>query len=108
VIALEDAHAIVIGIANYAQINKLPPAVLADARDTCSLLVDPLHCGYPKGNVRLLLDGEATGAAIRRALADVAATSTPPASATSKTGRDNVALDTIAGMATSNSAISLR
>lgn len=73
----EDAHAVVIGIADYAQINKLPPAVLADAQDIYSVLIDPLHCGYPRDNVQLLLDDEATRAAIRQALTDTAAASTP-------------------------------
>jgi hypothetical protein len=74
---LLHAHAIVIGIANYIQVNRLPPTVLADARDIYSVLIDPLLCGYSKADVRLLLDDEATGAAIRQALADISAASTP-------------------------------
>jgi len=75
--AMDNAHALVIGIANYQQINKLPPAVLKDARDIHDLLIDPQHCGYPPEHVGLLLDGQATGAAVRQALGDLAARSDP-------------------------------
>jgi hypothetical protein len=69
---IENAHAMVVGIANYWHINKLPPSVLDDAKDIYSLLIDPQHCGYPKDNALLLLDGQATQAAIRNALAELA------------------------------------
>lgn len=49
--------------------------MLQDARDVHDLLADPQHCGYPPGNVQLLLDGAATQTAIRQALADLAARS---------------------------------
>jgi hypothetical protein len=70
--AMPNAYALVIGIANYQHIHKLPPTVLKDAQDIYELLIDPQHCGYPAENVRLLLDGQATQAAIRRALAELA------------------------------------
>jgi hypothetical protein len=69
--AMDNAHALVIGIANYEHINQLPPTVLKDAQDVHDLLVDASHCGYPSDNVQLLLDGSATQAAIRQALADL-------------------------------------
>jgi hypothetical protein len=69
---MDNAHALVIGIANYEHVNKLPPTVLTDAKDIRDLLIDLNHCGYPSGNVRLLLDGQATGEAIRQELADLA------------------------------------
>jgi hypothetical protein len=72
---MDNAHALVIGIADYQQINKLPPTVVKDARDIYDLLVDAEHCGYPEGNVTLLLDGQATQAAVRQALVDLAARS---------------------------------
>ena len=72
---LDNAHALVVGIANYQHINRLPPTVLKDAQDIHDLLIDPRHCGYPPDNVQLLLDGQATQAAIRQALADLAARS---------------------------------
>jgi hypothetical protein len=69
---MDNAHALVIGIANYQHINKLPPTVLKDARDIRDLLVDPDHCGYAPDNVELLLDDQATQSALRQALADLA------------------------------------
>jgi len=72
---MDNAYALVIGIANYQQINRLPPTVLKDAQDIHDLLIDPNHCGYPPGNVRLLLDDLATQTAMRQALADLAARS---------------------------------
>jgi len=75
--AMDNAHALVIGIANYQHINKLPSIVLKDAQDIHDLLVDPNRCGYPPDpdNVQLLLDGQATQAAIRQALTDLTARS---------------------------------
>jgi hypothetical protein len=69
---MDNAHALVIGIANYRHVNRLPPTVLQDAQDVHDLLVDPQHCGYPPGNVQLLIDDAATQAAIRRALVGLA------------------------------------
>jgi uncharacterized caspase-like protein len=76
---MENARALVIGIANYRHIAKLPPAVLKDAQDIYNLLVDPQHCGYSPQNVQLLLDDQATQAATRRALTDLAGNSDPDA-----------------------------
>jgi hypothetical protein len=75
--AMSNAHALVMGIASYRHINKLPSTVLNDAQDIHKLLIAPQHCGYPPDNVQLLLDDEATQAAIRQALADLAAHSDP-------------------------------
>lgn len=74
---LDDARAVVIGIANYRNVNPLPTTVLDDARDVHGVLTNADLCAYPVGNVRLLLDGDATAAAIREALAELAAASTP-------------------------------
>jgi hypothetical protein len=65
-----NAHALVIGIADYATIRPLPAT--RDAEGIAALLKDASACGYPEGNVRLLRDREATGPAIRAALADLA------------------------------------
>ena len=59
---LPDAHALSIGISAYRHIRPLPAT--EDARDIAAVLRDPARCGYPDGNVRLLLDGDATRAAI--------------------------------------------
>lgn len=70
---MENAHALVVGIAEYQRVNKLPP--VRDAQGIGGLLVDPSRCGYAPENVRLLLDGQATQAAVREALAQIAARS---------------------------------
>lgn len=69
--AMENAYALVIGIVNYQNINKLPLTVLKDAQDIHDLLINPLHCGYSPNNVQLLLDNQATKAAISQALTDL-------------------------------------
>src|SRR5215472_7399882 len=76
---MDNAHALIVGIADYRHINKLPPTVLKDAQDVYALLIASEHCGYPPDNVRLLVDGQATGMAIRQALAELAQRSNPDA-----------------------------
>lgn len=71
-------HAVVIGVANYRNVCPLlPEAVLNDARDVAAVLTSSACCGYEPHNVHLLLDGDATLARIRTALASVAETSGP-------------------------------
>ncbi len=65
---LENAHALVVGIANYQHVNKLPPTVLKDAQDIRDLLTNPAYCGYLPDNVQHLADDQATQAAVRQAL----------------------------------------
>jgi uncharacterized caspase-like protein len=74
---MDNAHALVIGIADYRQISPLPPTVLHDAQEIRNLLVEPSYCGYPSDNVKLLLNEGATQAAIRQALTDLATRSGP-------------------------------
>ena len=69
---MENAHALVIGIANYAAINPLPPTVLKDAQDIYNTLIHPNFGGYFANNVQLLLDRDATGDALRLALSGLA------------------------------------
>ncbi len=76
-VAMDNAHALVVGIANYENIPVLPPTVLADAGDIAALLADPQVGGYPAANVRLLRDGAASKAGLLAALADLAQASTP-------------------------------
>jgi hypothetical protein len=54
---IDDAHALVVGIAGYHHLRKLPP--VEDAPDIARLLIDADFCGYPSKNVHLLLDGPA-------------------------------------------------
>ncbi len=70
--AFLNAHALIVGIANYRQVSPLPVAVLKDAQAIHDLLTDPQYCAYPPDHVRLLLDGQATQAALRQVLADLA------------------------------------
>ena len=75
--AMDDAYALIVGIADYLHVTRLPATVRNDARDVRDLLVDPRYCGYPPDNVTLLLDGEATREAILDALSDLAACARP-------------------------------
>jgi Caspase domain/TIR domain len=67
---MDNAHALIVGIADYQQINKLPR--VRDAHEVALLLVDPIHCGYCPENVMTLLDGDASQAAIRHGLSTLA------------------------------------
>jgi hypothetical protein len=71
--AMDNAYALIVGIAGYAHIAGPPDAVRNDARDVRDLLADPRHGGYPPGHVTLLLDEQATRAGILGAPADLAA-----------------------------------
>lgn len=68
---MENAYALVIGIAEYLHINKIPPTIIKDAQDIFDLLIDSQHCGYPPKNVQLLLNGQATKKAIHQAFNDL-------------------------------------
>ena len=68
--SMDNSHALVVGIADYHHINKLPQ--VKDAQHIADLLSDPNSCGFPTDNVKLFLDGQATQAALRQGLADLA------------------------------------
>lgn len=63
------AFALIIAIADYKSVPALPRIVHNDATDIRNTLIALNHCGYPSGNVHLLLDGDATLANIRSELA---------------------------------------
>ncbi|MEL6461818.1 MAG: caspase family protein [Cyanobacteria bacterium J06558_2] len=69
---MDNAFALVVGIANYENINKLPPTVLNDAQAIYELLIDSSHCGYSKNSVILLKDRAATKLALSQALKQLA------------------------------------
>ncbi|MEZ4727125.1 MAG: caspase family protein [Caldilineaceae bacterium] len=69
---LPNTHALLIGIADYQRVNRLPQQVRNDVQDIHAVLIDPQLCACPSENVILLLDGQATQAAIRQALTDLA------------------------------------
>jgi uncharacterized caspase-like protein len=68
-----NGRALVIGIANYHEVSSLHDAVVNDARDVASVLQARDLCGFPADHVQLLLDGDATLANVRAALANLAA-----------------------------------
>jgi hypothetical protein len=75
--AFSGGHALVIAVANYAQVNPLPPSVLNDAQDIVATLTSAAHCGYAAQNVKLLLDTQATLDAILQELDALAARAQP-------------------------------
>jgi hypothetical protein len=75
--AMDDAYALIVGIADYLHVTKLSASVRNDARDVRDLIMDPRYCGYPPGHVTMLLDGEATREAIIDALSRLAVHARP-------------------------------
>jgi len=73
-VTLQDAHALTIGISPYQHIAPLPAT--QDAQDVAGVLRDGALGAYPDGNVRSLLDGAATKAAILDELARLASRTT--------------------------------
>jgi hypothetical protein len=55
----KQGYALVIGVANYPKVRRLPTTVLKDARDMHDLLRSSSHCAYLAENTRLLLDDQA-------------------------------------------------
>jgi hypothetical protein len=72
---IDNALGLIIGIADYQRIRKLPQ--VQDARKIAELLADPALCGYRPENLLTLLDEAATQAAIREAFSALAARSNP-------------------------------
>jgi hypothetical protein len=70
---MSQGHALVVGVAAYRpDVRPLPAVVRNDAVAVHQALVDPAVGAYDPTNVRLLRDEQATGAALRAALADLA------------------------------------
>lgn len=67
------AHALIVGVADYASVPRLPAAVGHDVADIAALLVDPNGPGVPHDMITLLVDRDAKAAAIRAAFVDLAA-----------------------------------
>lgn len=66
--SFSQGHALVVGVADYADAPRLPTAVLHDAADVAAVLRDFGRCGYPSNQVRHLSDSQATAEAIRQGL----------------------------------------
>lgn len=71
-----NGRALIVGVADYAEVKPLPEAVRNDARDIADLLRSPNYCGYPDDNVKVLINSEANLNGIRAALADLASSAT--------------------------------
>jgi uncharacterized ParB-like nuclease family protein len=74
-----DAHALVIGISVYQRVRPLPP--VQDAQDVAATLADPARCGYAAANIHVLVEEQATRAAILEALDQLAARTRPSSTA---------------------------
>lgn len=72
-----QGHALLIGVANYQQISRLPAAILNDVNDVAATLSSPDHCGYAPANVVTLLDANATRAAVLKQLDELATRAGP-------------------------------
>ena len=70
--AMENAHALVDGIADCAHISKFPSLVRPAAQDIYNLLIDSQYCGYLQDDVILLPDSHAPQKAVRNALGELA------------------------------------
>jgi hypothetical protein len=64
--AFENAHALVVQVAAYRHVPPLP--AVDDATAIAGVLTDPGRGGYPRENVRVLTDGDATRAGLVEAL----------------------------------------
>lgn len=64
-------HALVIGVADYQNITKLPLEVINDAQAIHDVLVDPSYCAYAEENVKLLINPDATKEYMLAAFADL-------------------------------------
>jgi hypothetical protein len=69
---LDNAYALVVGIADYQHVGRLPSVVLEDARAIAGVLTDPQTCGYDPGHVVSLLNEQATKANLQAAFEDAA------------------------------------
>ncbi len=58
--AFMHGHALIVAVADYPNIRRLPRTVLNDGRDMYALLTDPEKCGYLKQNAKLLLNQDAS------------------------------------------------
>ncbi len=76
-IGFSQGFALVVGVAGYSRVRPLPATVLNDARDFYQLLTSSQYCGYPAGQIRLLLDQQANAAGMRAGLEWLTASAGP-------------------------------
>lgn len=70
--SFHQGHALLIGVANYQKIARLPVGVLNDVNDVAATLTSPHYCAYPVENVVTLLDENATRRAVLSGLESLA------------------------------------
>jgi hypothetical protein len=63
-------RAVLIAVSAYSKVSPLPQAVLNDASDIASTLINPRHCGYDPAKVQLITERDATRDNILRAIDD--------------------------------------
>jgi metacaspase-1 len=73
----EQGRALLVGVASYTRVSRLPECVLNDARDLATLLQSPARGGYLDTNVELLLDQDATAERFRHGLRRLAEEARP-------------------------------
>lgn len=66
--AFTNGYALVIAVASYPNIRRLPMTVIKDGEDIKMLLTDPAICGYLNHNVKLLCEDQASRANIIKQL----------------------------------------
>lgn len=76
-IGYPQGHALLIGVANYRQISRLPNAILNDVNDVAATLTSANYCGYSPANVVTLIDEKATRLAILKELNELATRTGP-------------------------------
>lgn len=76
-IGYPQGHALLIGVANYQHISRLPSAILNDVNDVAATLSSPDYCGYHPTNVITLLDASATRVAVLTGLDELATRAGP-------------------------------
>lgn len=69
-VSMDKSFALVIGVADYQNLRKLP--FVDDAKDVAGLLQDTSYCDYPAGNVRLLEESQVTRSSILEGLSELA------------------------------------
>lgn len=72
-----QGHALLIGVANYQKISRLPAAILNDVNDIAATLSSSKYCAYAPTNVVTLLDSNATRSAVLKGLDELAARAGP-------------------------------
>jgi metacaspase-1 len=70
-ISFDKGYALIIAIANYTKVHKLPETILKDGQDIFDLLCSS-SCGYSINNAQLLLDQQANKEEICKGLVELA------------------------------------